>query len=156
MPRADYDPAKAHEYYERTKKLKGRLKRATDQPPARRQASPQQVQSAQAKVAQIEAKLNHLRELLRAKVADEKKSSTASKKPTQADKLKDRKDSAHYRATHQQQIKNLAKGKSSGGSSSSKPKTAADMSASELRTAISHVVTQLKQAITDAKRLRGG
>ena len=154
MPRANYDPQKAHDYYERTKHLKGRHKGSgkPDNKP-----SQAQVASAQQKVAQIEAKLNHLRELLRAKVADEKKSSSASKKPTQADRNKAAKDSKHYRDTHKQQIKNLQKGKKNGGgTSTSSPKTAADMSASELRSAISRTVVQLKQAINNAQRLRGG
>lgn len=155
MPRANYDPQKAHDYYERTKELKGRQKGSGA--PAHARQSHAQVASAQQKVAQIEAKLNHLRELLRAKVADEKKSSTASDKPTQADRTKAAKDSKHYRDTHKQQIKNLQKGKKSGGdSSTSSPKTAADMSASELRSAISRTVVQLKQAINNAQRLRGG
>lgn len=154
MPRANYDPQKAHDYYERTKQLKGRHKG-----PGQPQHAPPhaQVASAQQKVAEIEAKLNRLRELLRAKIADEKKSSAASQKPTQADKLKAAKDSKHYRDTHKQQIKNLRNGsKGSGGSSTSSPKTAADMSASELRSAIAKTVVQLKQAISNAQRLRGG
>jgi hypothetical protein len=155
MPRANYDPAKAHDYYERTKQLKGRHKGSGVH--AREKHSPAQVASAQQKVAQIEAKLNHLRELLRAKIADEKKSGKASDKPTQADRTKAAKDSKHYRDTHKQQIKNLQKGKKNGGgTSSSSPKTAADMSASELRSAISRTVVQLKQAINNAQRLRGG
>ncbi len=155
MPRANYDPQKAHDYYERTKELKGRQKGSGA--PAHARQSHAQVASAQQKVAQIEAKLNHLRELLRAKVADEKKSSTASDKPTQADRTKAAKDSKHYRDTHKQQIKNLQKGKKSGGgTSTSSPKTAEGMSASELRSAISRTVVQLKQAINNAQRLRGG
>jgi len=156
MPRAAYDPGKAHDYYERTKHLKGRHKGAGDHP-APHHASQAQVASAQQKVAEIEAKLGRLRELLRQKIADEKKSGS-NKPSTQADKIKNRQASKRYRDQHAQEIKNDRKagsGTSKGGSTAG-GKTASSMSASELRTAISHVVTQLKSAIQDAQRLRGG
>lgn len=156
MPRAAYDPAKAHDYYERTKDLKGRKKGQGEHPPANH-ASQAQVASAQQKVASIEAKLGRLRELLRQKVADEKKSG-GQKPSTQADKIKNRQASKRYRDQHANEIKNDSKAaaRKSGGSSSTGGKTASSMSSSELRTAISHTVAQLKSAIQDAKRLRGG
>lgn len=154
MPRAAYDPAKAHEYYERTKELKGRKKGPGDKPAGHR-PSAQQVQSANAKVAQIQAKLNRLRDLLHEKQASARKE--ADHKPTQAEKLKDQKQSKEYYDKHKQSIKNLREG-SGGGSKkgTSQPKTAADMSVDELKTAIRNVVNQLKQAISEARSMRGG
>jgi hypothetical protein len=155
MARAGYDPGKAHDYYERTKHLKGRQKGAGDQP-APHHASQAQVASAQQKVAAIQAKLGRLRELLHQKIADEKKSG-GSKPSTQADKIKERQASKRYRDQHANEIKNDRKAAASkGGGSSTGGKTASSMSASELRTAISHTVAQLKSAIQDAQRLRGG
>lgn len=156
MPRAAYDPGKAHDYYERTKNLKGRQKGAGDQP-GPHHASQAQVASAQQKVASIEAKLGRLRELLRQKVADEKKSGS-DKPSTQADKIKDRQASKRYRDQHANEIKNDSKAaaRKGGSSASSGAKTASSMSSSELRSAISHTVAQLKSAIQDAQRLRGG
>lgn len=153
MPKV-YDSQKAHDYYERTKHLKGRKPGAGDKPTGPR-PSARQVQAANAKVAQIQAKLSRLRDLLHEKQAAARKE--ADHKPTQAEKLKDQQQSKEYYDKHKQSIKNLRKG-SGGGSDkgASKPKTAADMSVDELKTAIRNVVTQLKQAITEARSMRGG
>lgn len=161
MPRAKYDPAKAHDYYMRTRDLKGRHKGSGPSPSQHHSSTPQ-LSSAQAKVSQIEAKLSRLRELLRQKVADSKKSN-GPEKATTADKLKDRQHSKEYYEKHKNEIKNdraQASRKSGGGSSSksssSGAKTASSMSESELRDAIRTAVGQLKKAISEAKQLRGG
>lgn len=148
MPKREYDAGKAHEYYERTKHLKGRKKGAGDPPAAPHKANPAKAAAAQQKVAQIEAKLTRLRSLLQSRMKD-------SGKSTQADKLKDRQDSKEYRAKHKNEIKNdraKAARKSGGGGG----KSSSSMSTPELKAAIRNTVVQLKQAIADARSLRGG
>lgn len=159
MPRAAYDPQKAHDYYERTKHLKGRDKSGGPTPHVQnhlaKKAPPAAVKSAEQKVTEIKGKLERLRTLLREKIAAEKSSKPEHK--NQAQKAADAKQSKEYYDKHKQQIKNnREKGGSGGGTKSSGPKTAADMSADELRSAIRTTVEQLKTAIANAQKLRGG
>lgn len=152
MPPAEYDPVKAHAYYERTKHLKGRRLGTAPDPPAQHKASQAQIQSAQQKVAAIQGKLDRLRALLREKTASSSSSKPESKNAAQ--KAADAKDSKEYYDKHRQEIKNKREKSSSGGGGGAK--TAADMDADELRTAIRNTVSQLKTAIANAQRLRGG
>lgn len=157
MPRAAYDPQKAHEYYERTKELKGRKKGSSPTPHVQRKvASQAQVKTAEQKVAEIKGKLERLRALLREKVAASK--SDEPERKNAAQKAADAKKSKEYYDKHKESIKNDREkaSKGSGGGSSAGGKTAADMTADELRTAIRNTVAQLKQAINNAQSLRRG
>lgn len=151
MPKAPYDPQKQHEYYERTKQLKGRKKGAGQPDHPKSRASAQQIQNAQQKVAEIRGKLDRLRALLREKTAASHKTAKPDEK-NHAQKEADKKASREYYDKHKQAIKGDKKKGGGGGG----PKTAADMSADELRTAIRNVATKLKAAIADAQRLKGG
>lgn len=153
MARAEYDPVKAHDYYERTKQLKGRKPGSPTPHLQNRKASTAQVQTAEQKVKAIKEKIEKLRALLREKVAaaksDKPETQNSSQKAAEA-----KKDAAYY-DKNKESIK--AKAKATGGGSSSSPaKTADSMSADELRSAISAAVTQLKSAIANAQKLRGG
>lgn len=143
-----YDPIKAHEYYMRVRKLKGRRKGSEQPPPSQsssRQAkqlpphrkvkgtlAPKEAQKAKLKanIQSLEGKLHHLEELIRKKEATLTKDhqnakSTAkknhkSKQQSAADKAK---ASKKYRQSHKQQLKNKAKtaaSKKGGGSHGTK------------------------------------
>lgn len=160
MSKTAYDPNKRRERYLRDRELKGRRRGTSRELHARVRKTPtqEQINSSQQKIAQIEAKLSRLRELLRAKIADERKESKGSNK---AQQLKDRERSKDYYEKHKNEIKNdrAQEARKSGGgkgSGSSSGGGASSMSADELRSAISRTVTALKEAIQDARRLRGG
>jgi hypothetical protein len=127
---APYDPRKAHEYYLRTRKLKGR-KPGAAQPtapstggakviPIRKkhtqveQLTPQQLneqrQYAAARVQQIQEKLSKLNAALKKKMAEAKKAEAKAKKPpTAAEKAKAARESKKYRSKHKQAIATKAK-----------------------------------------------
>lgn len=160
MPERVYDAAKAHDYYIRTRKLKGRQKGAeresgstrpgAPKPQTKKKGSKQEIASADAKVAAIRGKLDRLRELLKQKQAASKPSQAAPKNHQQ--KEKDQQQSEDYYEKHKQKIK-AERGKGSGGSSK---KTAADVGIDELKTTIRNTVVQLKKAIAEARQTRGG
>jgi ATP-dependent exoDNAse (exonuclease V) beta subunit len=149
MPDPNYDPVKAHQYYEDHKHLKGRRKGQAHPPPQQHHRQPDA--AAQQKVAQIQAKLARLHELLNKKIA----SSHASKKDkpkTAADKLKQAQQNKDYYKKHREKIKAAHK-KASGTGGGSSGGSYESMSVDELRTAIRRTVVQLKEAIAKA---RGG
>lgn len=147
MPDPNYDPVKAHQYYLEKRQLKGR-RHGVSQQPMSKLAKPKNDASAQAKVHEIEAKLNKLRDLLRKKLASS--SSHDKKTPTAGDKLKQKQQSKAYYEKHKQKIAQEKKKNSSGGGSSSGGYES--MSADELKTAIRNTVVQLKEAIANARR----
>lgn len=137
---APYDPKKAHEYYLRTRKLKGRKKGA--QPPPKlgglgarsafakpkktqvEQLSPKQKAElkayAQQKVQEAQKKLNELNKKLKEKMAEAQKAERDSKKPkTAGEKAKDAREAKKYRQSHKTELKTKAKADraKSGGSS---------------------------------------
>lgn len=104
-----YDPAKAREYYLRTRKLKGRKKGSTDTPGLRTAAA---VPTAQRKkeltkrVQDLETKLKELDALIAKK---EKAAKEAAKPDTAAEKSEKSRDAKKYRDKHKQEIKSKAK-----------------------------------------------
>lgn len=152
MHRVDqaYDPAKAHAYYERTKKLKGRKPRASTTTVSRSAGQPtaaarrgaklpvknnpnlkKQRQQAAARVASLQKTLASLHKALKEKMAEAKKSEAKSKKSakeaakpdTAAEKSKKARESKKFRDTHKQELKTDAKreqAKSGGSSGGSK------------------------------------
>lgn len=154
MPRPNYDPQKAHEYYMLNRELKGRKRGSGLEPSSKRKPSIQQAASAQAKVAEIQSKLTRLRELLQKKI----ESSSSSEKSTTADKLKARQDSKQYYEEHKNEIKNDrdSEARKSGGGGAPSKSGSESMSVSELKSAIRNTIVQLKKAISDARRLGGG
>lgn len=140
-----YDPAKAHEYYMRVRKLKGRHK-GSGQPPPRRVAGQhntpkaKQKQELQAHITSLQKKFNELNKLIQIKEAALTRSQASAKsnanknakakaknKPkTAAEKAKAARDAKKFRSKHRQSLKAKAKqasNKSGGGSSK---KTAAN------------------------------
>lgn len=116
---APYDPKKAHDYYLRTRHLKGRHRSATTFTVKKADGSTVQLSSQQLaeekvyaakRVSDIKNKLNELghelqKRMQKAKAADAK----AKKGPTAADKHKAAKESKQYRDKHRQQISNKRK-----------------------------------------------
>jgi hypothetical protein len=119
-----YDPVKAHEYYLRTRKLKGRKKgkaeptgvtRAVGAALATRSArrpatnNPQlhrQRQQAAARVSTLRKKLAELNARLKEKEAEKRETEREAKKgPDAADKRKAAKRSKEWRAENQQKVK---------------------------------------------------
>jgi len=126
---APYDPKKAHEYYLRTRKLKGRKKGASQPLATARvgttktapkivpkhtqieQLSPQQKAELRAYAAQrvqaAQQKVTELNKKLKEAMAEAKKS--ADKKPTAADKHEKAREAKKYRQEHKQELKTKAK-----------------------------------------------
>lgn len=131
-----YDPVKAHEYYLRTRQLKGRRKAqsvlSTHTPRAPRsttytvrtpsgktvRVTKQQLDEQKAyaakRVGEIKQKLQELGAKLRKMKSEAQKKEAASKreakkKPTAAEKSKAAKESEKYRKEHKQELKNKAK-----------------------------------------------
>lgn len=137
-----YDPAKAHQYYEQHKHLKGR--RRGQAPPTSRvrvakpvASSPTRVKQKtelRARITTLTQKLHQLEQLIQKKeavlkrdqasaksTAKKERGAKAKNKPkTAAEKAKAARDSKKYRQQHQQTLKAKAKqaSKKSGGSSS--------------------------------------
>jgi hypothetical protein len=160
---APYDPKKAHEYYLRTRKLKGR-KPGSAQPPKLVPAggrkipkappkkhtqisdlSPQQKREmavvARARVQKAQQKLNELNKKLKDKLAEAKKAERDAKKPkTAAEKSKDAREAKKYRQSHKTEI-----------STKSKAKRGADKAAGK-DTSSSNSVEGLKKQIASAEK----
>lgn len=134
-----YDPAKAHEYYMKNRKLKGR-KKGTADPNAsaakglvkaavkkgmvKRKLSPQEkarkLAAVNSRISSIKKKLSELNAKLKEKQAAERKSDAKKKRgPTAADKHKKAKQDEKYRDKHKQELKTKAKAKAGGSSKKS-------------------------------------
>jgi len=121
---APYDPLKAHQYYLRTRKLKGRrrgraeptgpagqaskiLRGPTGRQPVRN--NPQlhrQRQAAAARVSVLRKKLTELNSKLKEKLAEQRKAEAEAKKgPSASDKREAAERSKDWRAKNQQKVK---------------------------------------------------
>ena len=165
MTRPGYDPQKAHEYYERTKKLKGRKDgqrnrdahirkgntRVNTPSQSDREHYQQQVASARAKVTRLKAKetalagaLTKAKAALSAKRASERKEE--KKNSDGKTTAKERQSAKEYRESHREELKKKeADRRKSGGSSSSGSTSVADMSTSDLETRISNLNSALRE-----------
>lgn len=150
MARPGYDPVKAHDYYERTKKLKGRKKgtsAATSGASNKSVKSPGKLaaqQKAKARVGRLRGKIARLKTALsetEALISQKRQEArkTAKKNSDGKTTAKERQDSKQYRDKHKQELasKRKAKDTKSGGSSGSSssgsaPKSPQDMSLAEL------------------------
>lgn len=163
-----YDPAKAHEYYMKVRKLKGRKKGSAPPPAKGRTASPppakgrvpakavsgparaRKKQEIQVRIQGLEKKLRDLEALIRKKEAAAKKSAKEAAKPdTAAEKSEKARDAKKYRDKNQQKVKAAAKkaaAKSGGGSDTKK--ASADKSVTELKS----LATKVKGQIAVAKQ----
>ena len=157
-----YDPVKAHDYYERTKELKGRKAgRGEDAPKGRPAGVPpkpspspshKDINKAQARVSRLKSAVSKLQSsLAEAQAALAKKASNARKeeKKNSDNKTtaKERQASKEYRDKHKQELatKRKHEGASGGGGSSS---SLSSMSVDDLRTRISNI----KSTLAEAKR----
>jgi len=138
---AIYDPVKAHEYYVRTRKLKGRQRGHSDDPRTgktreqihndarakQRQELTQQIANLEAKLVKLEAKIREKEhaeasENRKSKAKKERARKEADKPKTAAEKAEAARENKKYRERHKQQLKSDRKksGTSSGGSSHKK------------------------------------
>jgi len=157
-----YNPVKAHEYYERTKKLKGRKKGAERAKNGRSvgvkssnptfssgtKDSAERVNRLKAKVATLEKALSAAQAALSKKRQDARKTKKDNSDGKSSEKEK--RTSKEYRDKHKQEIATKRKKdkSSSSGSSSSSSTSISDMSADELESRI----IKIRSALTDAKR----
>jgi hypothetical protein len=136
-----YDPVKAHEYYERTKKLKGRKKGGAEavkgilgragMSKATNLRKQDAIATKKARIDQqirdLSSRLSKLNEELKKRMAEAKKSEVkekraareAAKPDTAAEKREAAKSSKDWRAKNQQKVKNQAKERASKEKSSS-------------------------------------
>lgn len=172
---APYDPKKAHEYYLRTRKLKGRKPGAAQPPklvptggrklpkaPPKKHTqisdlSPQQKRElqvvARARVEKAQKKLNELNKKLKDKMAEAKKAERDAKKPkTAAEKSKDAREAKKYRQSHKTEISTKAKAKASSDKASGKD-TASSNSVEGLKKQIAAAENELKVAKAKQKAL---
>jgi chromosome segregation ATPase len=176
---APYDPKKAHDYYLRTRKLKGR-KPGTAQPPkmgglgarsslakaARSQPkkhtqisdlSPQQKRElqvvARARVESAQKKLSELNKKLKDKLAEAKKAERDAKKPkTASEKSKDAREAKKYRQSHKQEISTKSKA-SRGAAKASGKDTSSNNSVEGLKKQIASAEKELATAKAKQKAL---
>jgi hypothetical protein len=173
-----YDPKKAHEYYLRTRMLKGRQRGGQPQQPthsvSKRAAgftvkgrdgktvtvSEKELNEAKAyaakRVADIKGRLNELNQELKKKLAVAKAADAKEKRgPTVADKRKSAKESKQYRDKHKQQLKNKRKHDAKKSSSSHK-KSGHSVKSLEAQIAKVHgalrVAVERQRALTSATK----
>lgn len=161
-----YDPAKAHEYYEKHKHLHprapghatytvksktGRTYRVTAEQLA------EQKNYAAHRVAQIKKNLSDLAVLLRDKMEKAKEAEKkAAKPPTLAEKAQAAREAKKYRDSHKQEISNKAKradSKSGGGSSATKKSAGKTDTVESLKADITKTKASLKDAVAKQREL---
>jgi len=159
-----YDPVKAHEYYIRTRQLKGR-KPGAGRPgggiaPPRAADNQQRKIAAAEQVARLRSKLAQLQTELKKRMAEARKADAEAKKPaTAAEKRQAAKDAKKYRDKNQQKVKAAAKkaaAKSSGGgggASASKSSSKGGNSVEDLKRTIDRVRTDLAAAVARQRAL---
>lgn len=123
---APYDPIKAHEYYVRTRQLKGRKPGQAQSAGSSRTSAvrgnvnrTRQKKELAARVALLEGKLTALDNLIKKKEAILKRDQSTNKKPKTVSKSKAAQQNKQYRQTHKTQLAAKAKAaaKKSGGGS---------------------------------------
>lgn len=167
LQHAKYDPVKAHAYYERTKKLKGRragsgdnvvpIARGRHTTPDKKTPSHHQVSPAlQARIQHLEKRLNDLRDHLRKLLASKQKKAgpaTKSQHQTTADKQKKAASNKKYQQQHKSELaqkrKSASKSGSGGGSKSSSG--VSSMTEAQLRSAIKTTQANLHEAVAKAR-----
>lgn len=163
-----YDPVKAHEYYIRTRHLKGRhpgghvpvrahtrklskgnytvkLSNGKTVTLTRQQLVEQQAYAAK-RIADIKNRLNELTDKIKKMIKEaEKTKESTTEKPTAADKRKAAKESKQYRSKHKQELANKAKATRE--KAPAKKTTTSKDSVAELKTKITEIKGRLKQAV---------
>lgn len=168
-----YDPVRAHEYYLRTRKLKGRKKgQAKTVSPSNLGVGKTRVGSAArrrkaAERARVDKQVNDLRTRLaklnaelKKRLAEQRETKREAEKPdTAAEKSKDAKRSKEWRAKNQQEIKNkrtreASKERSSSSDKKESSKKGGGDSVEHLKATISKVRDQLTAAVARQRALR--
>ena len=154
-----YDPVKAHEYYLRTRKLKGRKTGSTYVVKTRggktrtlteKQLAEQKVNAAK-RVSEIKKRLGDLTQELKKRMADAREAEAKSKRgPTAAEKSKAAREAKKYRDKNRQKLAN--KRKSGGGSKKTTSSTRTD-SVDELKQKVTKVKSILKAAVERQRSL---
>lgn len=167
-----YDPVKAHEYYMRTRKLKGRKPRSSSRPtrgsnprsqsyvvktPAgktvnltrteldqQRAYAAKRVSEIKKNLAVLGTKLRKMRSDARKKASQSKRE--ADKKPTVAEKSKAARESEKYRKEHKQELKTKAKKEIKKESANKDP-------VAELETKITEIKGRLAAAVAKQRAL---
>lgn len=162
-----YDAAKAHEYYLRTRELKGR-KPGTAQPKPKHTraqiaagARARQRKELAAAINNLQARLQKLEDLIRqrgqeeasvnrkSKAKKERAAKEHTKPKSAAEKAKTNRENRKYRDKHKQKLKSTSKrsgAKSGGGSSGGSAATAKKHSLSELKSLATKVRGQIQVA----------
>lgn len=177
--KAPYDPVKAHEYYIRTRELKGRKKAnvllpVTVPTTTKKKSSSytvnlggksvklsekelaEQKASVERRITEIKKNLAKLGDKLKeamteAKAKKAKSRRNANKKPTAAEKSEAARESKKYRKEHQQEIK--SKSRSRGKKESSSSSSSETDPVAELEDKITEVKDRLTAAVARAKAL---
>lgn len=153
------DRRRNHEYYERTKQLKGRKKgvaksvSSKTKPAAKTNPkdSPK-VQKAKARISRLRGKISKLKGALSEVNAEMSKKRAAARKTEKKNSdgkttAKERQSSKEYRDKHQQEIASKSKSKTkSGGSSSSSSNSVSDMTMEQLQTRATKIRGLIKSA----------
>lgn len=159
---APYDPVKAHEYYIRTRHLKGRRKGSdytvTTEYGRSETLTPQQLVEQRAyashRVNVITNRLTDLKTQLAAAVAKAAKGPKTPQPKTAAEKLKAANTAKTKRQEHQQQLKNKAKtasAKKAATTTTKKTSTGTDINSLQDRIAVTH--QNLLDAVAKQRRL---
>lgn len=158
-----YDPVKAHEYYIRTRQLKGRRagsprftvrsRGRTVELTARQLAEERayaavRVKKIKNRLVELGVKLNQLKAEAREKKAKSKRE--AGKSPTAAEKSKAARESKKYREKHQQKLATKRKG---GSGSGSKKSTSTSDPVATLEKTIAEVRGRLTAAVARQRAL---
>jgi hypothetical protein len=160
-----YDPAQAHEYYVRHRKLKGRPHggsfTVTTSSGKTVKLSAKQLEQQKAyaahRVNEIKKNLGDLKVLLREKMrAAQEAEKKSSKPPSLADKAKAAREAEQYRKTHKQELQNKATQAASkqraSGSSGSKSTQKSD-TVDSLKKEIATTRDKLKTAVAKQREL---
>jgi len=164
---SNYDPVKAHEYYLRTRKLKGRKRGSGEQPVGfvavnarrhqgakarQRQELQAQIKSLSDKLQKLEAKIREMeheeaREDRKSKAKKERAAKERDKPKTAAEKAEAARDAKKWRAKNQQKLKSKATSSSGGDKSSGKKKSGSKKrSVSDLKALATRVRGQIAVA----------
>jgi hypothetical protein len=158
-----YDPVKAHEYYMRTRKLKGRTRGAPTFTVKTRTGNTvvlsarelaEQKQYAAERISNIKEKLNELNAKLRVAMREAQAEKAASereaaKPKTAAEKAADARDAEKYRDKHKGEIASKRRAKAA------KTKAAPKDPVAALETKIDGIKKKLKAAVAIQRALAG-
>lgn len=166
-----YDPAKAREYYLRTRKLKGREKGSGQDPRTGRTrqqihkgAKARQRKELTAAIQNLEKKLKKLEQLIKKKMSEEASENRKGKaKKERAAKTKDKpkssakkaevaRENEKYRDKNQQKLKTKAKSSGKSGGGSSKKGAASDQEGKQEVTKLMSLATKVRGQIQVAKQ----